>query len=224
MNKSAQTQQMIGLNLKHLSNESENAIVKPMPQPNTVSNMSNLEPVPSALQIEYYQKILDIRLQIGEEDEVAENIQKYLLSCNDVGKVDYMYLVTMLFNSYPVLKHRHLQVWESLVKLSVAACKRNFALFRECVQIVMQYILPRPAEQLEDGKNGEPDEDPIPTLDAIYTMQVWGTTMPFKLFYVTKKQLDSVLEELKRFDFCDYAEQADNCPAYAMLYYKDHSD
>lgn len=123
--------------------KSDDELTSPNPQPNTrvlmpMSSSKRLRAeqgdvvenaITSCRNLDFYREICQIRLELGEDRKVATLLTEVFLSGHELGKREYLGLVSSLFFDYPLLKQNHMTVFEELRLVEIDYCNRDRTLF-----------------------------------------------------------------------------------------------
>lgn len=177
----------------------------PVPEPNISKSMlpvkgepvdTQKETVPHPkrtslyLSIGYYTETLQIRVQRGEDEKMVALLNRVMLRDRDLDKNEYIDLVSLLFHSYPLLLYNHATVFEALRQVGIKYLHKDYETFCKCAQTVTNYLSPCSSEQAEVNKIMSVYTNPIPILEIIHTLHVWGDTSPFREVFSHKQRLD----------------------------------
>lgn len=172
--------------------------------------------LPSAYNHGYYSKALTIRLDRGEDDEIAEEIDEYLYFERVLPQKDYLGMVFLLLTSYPLLKKKHEKLFDSFRRAAVIHHDRNVAEFRRCmatVTVFLQADFPQmtfPKHILEDMIN------PVLYLNIVYTLRIWGQRAPFTCINYPHSLLKKTEAKLMSMDVHNVVRLQRSVPYYLL--------
>ena len=115
-----------------------------------------------------------------------------------LGKKEFIFMVSILMSSYPLLQSRYMNVYEDLRQAAIIFNDQNAGEFRLAMLIVTGFLSPSrdlvnsPPEYQEEYLN------PIPSLDVLYTLRIWNLRAPFNCMIFPKSRLDAAESYLLR--------------------------
>lgn len=173
---------------------------------------------PKFVKSSFYAKVLQIRLENGDYEKIEKRIQPYLDIDSILPKNSYMQMVFLLYNSYPLLIRKDPNLFDTFRRAAIVHHDRDVCEFRECALIITNFLCPDSYFRDWDPEEYRETYNPIPDMDVLYTLRIWGGRAPFNCVQFSMKNLERAERKLLGCDLVMYATSEPCAPEYIRSY------